>query len=84
MIACTNAQHLVEVKLIKKKKNSRTKFGTKRAIGSLVYLEIVYNDSLYLCLTSSRGKILKKNFWAREGQIRPETRFFAIFSSLGH
>ena len=30
--------------------------------GSLVLLEIAYNDSLQQCLTSSRGKIHYKNF----------------------
>ena len=42
-------------------------------LGSLVILEIAYNDSLQQCLTSSRG-----------GKIRPKIRFFVIFSSLVH
>ena len=31
--------------------------------GSLVILEIAYNDSLQQCITSSRDKIHKENFW---------------------
>ena len=31
--------------------------------GSLVFLEIAYNDSLQQCLTSSRDKTYKKIFW---------------------
>ena len=31
--------------------------------GSLVFLEISYNDSLEQFLTSSRGKIQEKKFW---------------------
>ena len=53
--------------------------------GSLVFLEIAYNDSLQQCITSSRGKILKKSFgdqiWAK---IRLKTRFSVIFWSLVH
>ena len=30
--------------------------------GSLVFLEIIYNDSVQQCLTSSRGKYHEKNF----------------------
>ena len=56
--------------------------------GSLVFLQIAFNDSLQQCLTSSRGKIHKKNFeaqfWVKGAKIGSETRFFAIFSSLAH
>ena len=31
--------------------------------GSLVFLEVAYNDSLQQFLTSRRGKIMKKSFW---------------------
>ena len=84
------------------KKILEPKFGPKRPksvlkpvfsshflkFGSLVFLEVAYNDSLQICLAFRRGKIHEKNFggpnlWQR-GQKRPKTRFFAIFSSLVH
>ena len=59
--------------------------------GSLVFLEIAYNDSLQQC----RGETHGKHFWGSNlGQtklqrddsleIGPEIRVFAIFSSLYH
>ena len=40
--------------------------------GSLVFLEIAYNDSLQQCMISSRGKTHEKNFgdqiWVKTGQ----------------
>ena len=54
--------------------------------GSLVFLEIAYNDSLQQCLTTSRGKTRKKKLraqiWAKQAKIRPKIRFFTILSSL--
>ena len=54
--------------------------------GSLVFLEIAYNDSLQQFLTFSGGKTDKKNFGIKFGpkqaKIWHETRFFVIFSSL--
>ena len=32
-------------------------------LGSLIFLEIAYNDSLQQCLTFSRGDTHGKNFW---------------------
>ena len=56
--------------------------------GSLVFLEIAYNDRLQHYVTCSRGKIYQKKIWAqiwsKGTKIRPKTRFFAIFSSLFH
>ena len=44
--------------------------------------------TLQHCLTSSTGKVHKKIFrpqiWAKGVKIGPETRFFAIYSSLFH
>ena len=51
--------------------------------GPLVFLEIVYNDSLQQCLLCSRSKIYGK-ILAKVAKIVPETRFLAIFSSLAH
>ena len=54
--------------------------------GSYVFLEIVYSDSLRQYLTSSTDKTHEKTLgtqiWVKKVQIRPEIRFFAIFSSL--
>ena len=58
--------------------------------GSLVFLEITYNDRLQQCLTSRRGKTHeKKKFWNKiwaknEPKSGPQLFFFAIFSSLVH
>ena len=56
--------------------------------GSLVFLEVAYNDSLQQCLTASRGKNHEKKFGTQIGakgaKIGPETKFFAIFSGLVH
>ena len=56
--------------------------------GSYVFLEIVYNDSLGQCLTSSRVKIHEKKFevqiWAKRTKIGLEIRFSNIFPSLLH
>ena len=53
--------------------------------GSVVFLEIAYNDSLQQFLTFSRSKICEKFFLGPSlGWRDPETRFFAIFSSLVH
>ena len=43
-------------------------------IGSFVFLEIVYNDSLQQCLTSSRSKIHKKIFWSPNLSQRGENQ----------
>ena len=32
-------------------------------VGTLVFLEIAYSDSLQQCLTFSRGKIYEEKFW---------------------
>ena len=54
--------------------------------GLNIFLEIVYNDSLRQCLISSRGKNHEKmsgaKIWAKWAKIRPQVRFFTIFSSL--
>ena len=56
--------------------------------GSLVFLEIGYNDSLQQWLTSTRGLTNEKKFWAqiwlRRAKIGSKIRFFAILSSLVH
>ena len=57
--------------------------------GSLVFLEIAYNNSFQHCITSSRGKTHTKNFFEttfapERANIGPETRLLAIFSSLVH
>ena len=42
--------------------------------GSLVFLEIAYNDSLQQCVTSSRDKTQEKNFWGPNlGQNGPKS-----------
>ena len=59
--------------------------------GSLVFLDIAYNDSLQQCITSSRGKTHQKNpyknFWGpnlgQRCQNRPGTRFFFHFLKFG-
>ena len=68
------------------------KFGPKTSFfchflkfGSLVFLQIAYNDSLQQCLTNSRGKIHEKTFLgSKSAKIGSKIRFFAIFSSLVH
>ena len=56
--------------------------------GSLVFLEIGYNDSLQQWLTSTRGLTNEKKFWAqiwpRRAKIGSKIRFFTILSSLVH
>ena len=42
--------------------------------GSLVFLEITYNDSLQQCITFSRGNTHEKNFWGPNlGQKGPKS-----------
>ena len=47
--------------------------------GSLVLLEISYNDSLQQCIASRTGDTHKKNLGTKIG---PRIGFFVIFSSL--
>ena len=57
------------------------KFGPKTSFfrhflkfGSLVFLQIAYNDSLQQCLTNSRGKIHEKTFLgSKSGLNRPKS-----------
>ena len=71
MRAYSNVKHLIAVKSTKK--IFGPKFGPKGAksglkigffhflkFGSLVFLEIAYNDNLEQCLTTSRGKTSQK------------------------
>ena len=54
--------------------------------GSLVFLEIAYNESLQKCLSSSTGKIHKNTLGPKfgpEGKILPETNFFCHFLKFG-
>ena len=55
--------------------------------GSLVFLEIVYNDSLQQILISSRGKIHEKKlgpkFGPKPAKIKPKIRFFCHFLKFG-
>ena len=57
--------------------------------GSLVFLEIAYNDSLEQCLTTSRDKTCQKNWGPNLGQIGQNwaqnqvfCQFFFQFDSL--
>ena len=54
--------------------------------GSLVFLEIAYNDSFQQCLTSSRGKThikkLEAQIWAKLARIRSKISHFLKFVSL--
>ena len=63
-------------------------FGHFLKFGSIVFLEIAYNDSLQQCIISSRGKTHEKNFWiqiwAKQAKIGSKISFFVIFSSLVH
>ena len=81
MIACNNAEYLIVVKPMKKifgdqiwaKIGPETRFSPHFfKFGSLVFLEIAYNDSLQQFITSSNGKTLEKIFrdqiWAIMGQ----------------
>ena len=55
--------------------------------GSVVFLEIAYNDSLQQCVIFCKSKTLKKVFWEGRqiwAKIGPETRFLIILSSLLH
>ena len=53
--------------------------------GSLLFIEIVYSDSLQQRLASSRGKNHEKKFAGPKfGPKLREIRYFAIFSSLAH
>ena len=59
--------------------------------GSLVLLEIVYNDSLqqslslqHLVEVKSTKKCSRLEFGPKGAKIGPKTRFFVIFSSLVH
>ena len=54
---------------------------------SLVFLEIIYNDSLQQCITSSWGKTHEKNwegggskFGPEQAEIVSRSRFFAMFN----
>ena len=62
-------------------------FGHFLKFGSLVFLEIAYNDSLLQCLTSRRDKVDENIFgaqiWAKGAKIRPETKFFFCFLKFG-
>ena len=55
--------------------------------GSLVFLEIAYNDSLQQCLTSTRGKIHQKKFWSpnfgQKGQNWAGNQVFCHFLKFG-
>ena len=55
--------------------------------GSLVFLEIEYNDSLQQCMTSSRGKTHKKFGGTKFGSKRPKSGpnlgFFCHFLKFG-
>ena len=58
-------------------------------IGSLVFSDIIHDDSWPWYLLTDRARFLKKNFgdpneWARWDKIGSKNRFFAIFSSLIH
>ena len=57
-------------------------------IGSLVFSDIVHDDSWSWYLVTHEVRLLKKKLaariWATRTKIGPETRFFAIFSSLVH
>ena len=49
-----------------------------------LFLYYAYNDSLQQCLTSSRGKILEKNFWGPNlGQNRVQNWVFCLFLKFG-
>ena len=48
-------------------------FGHFLKFGSLVFLEIEYNDSLQQCMTSSRGKTHKKFGGTKFGSKRPKS-----------
>ena len=50
--------------------------------GLLVFSEVAYNDSLQQCLACSRSKIHEKKRKKVRPKFGPETRIFAIFSSL--
>ena len=55
--------------------------------GSLVFLEIAYNDSLQQCIASDRGKTHEKKFfvtkiWAKMGQNQAPKQFFLPFSQV--
>ena len=55
--------------------------------GSLVFLEIAYNDILQQCLTSSRGKTHEKFFgvqiWVKQTKVAPKINFFCHFLKFG-
>ena len=55
--------------------------------GSLVFLEIAYDDNFQQYLTSSTSKIYEKNFWAqilaKETKIGAKTKFFWHFLKFG-
>ena len=95
VIACNNVQHVGDIKF----KTFGSKFGPKGPnqfqnqvfchflkFGSLVFLEIVYNDSLHQFLTCKRVKIYEKKFRPKFGPKWPKSVlklvFFTIFSSL--
>ena len=101
MIADHDIQGLREPNVFKKVKISSLKLGKMGQnqarnfffhflkFGSLVFLEIAYNESLQQCLTCSRGKIPDKKFgdliFGKMGQNQAKIQgFFAIFSSLFH
>ena len=98
MIACNNFKHLVYVKSTNKffwgpnfgergqNPAQNQVFCNFLKFGSLVFLEIAYNDNLQQCITSGRGKTYEKKIGGPNlGQNRPpKIRFFATFSSLLH
>ena len=56
--------------------------------GSLVFLEIAYNDNLQQRLTFGRGKTFEKNLGdqilAKMGENQAQNFFLSIFSNLAH
>ena len=90
MRAYSNVKHLIAVKSTKK--IFGPKFGPKGAksglkigffhflkFGSLVFLEIAYNDNLEQCLTTSRGKTSQKfsgaHLWPNRQKSGPKLVF---------
>ena len=56
--------------------------------GSLVFLEIKYNDSFQQCLTpcvevKSIRKIFAAQIWAKQAKIRPKIKVFRHFLKFG-
>ena len=57
-------------------------------IGSLIFSDVVHDNSWPWYLVTDEARFLKKNvvagIWAKGAKIGPKTRFFTIFSSLVH